>query len=411
MKHYRFLGALAATGTVVLSISSANAQTCNVTSDCPNSYVCLVVATGASGCGSADAGVVVSNPGNPVSPPEADAGMRAAGGAVSQPVPTPAGGASGTASCTTTTEQVKECVAQNCNSDADCSVGWYCQVNNITCPTAAPLPAKGDAGLPPAGTTSGSSNATTTAGVGGTASVKSTSAAAASDNCVASTQSTCQPKAQNPCNVPADCGPGYDCVNTTTCVCSVSGSAGTAAGSGAANSGAVGSAVDAGTTGSASVATAGATSHPSTTPSCNCGPSGYAACKPQTIACQTLTDCPETWTCSTAGGSASTTGGTCISPLGNTTGKGYTVSNDGSQSTVTPTASSPDSGVVGSGNDAVTGGSLAGTNSAAVAAPSTAGHITAQGGCRVSQGQHSQFAVLILGLLAMFGLHRRRRAA
>jgi hypothetical protein len=427
MTHHQLLGTLAALGAITLSISSAQAQACNATSDCPKSYICSVVNTPMTNCianGGAGAATGVNDPGNPVSPPTADAGMAAAAGAIgvgnassiggsaSDPVPTEPGGSAGIQACTTTTVQTKECVALSCTSDADCSNGWFCQTNSITSCSTAPSSGSGTAGAGPAvPATAGSGNVTSDVAAGGSASVRSTGAGAATSTCVVTAQpATCQPKAINPCEVPKDCGPGYDCVDSTVCVCSASGYGG---GSSSGSVTGVGGAVstDAATAGSGAVAAPSTAPDTTTTPECSCGPSGYAACQPQNIACQTKLDCPETWTCSTA--DAGTTAGTCVSPLSGTAGKGYTVGGD-SQSTTTPsvdntngTAGSAGTEVGATGSASADGPGNANSNNAA-----TAGAGSVQGGgCQIGHGRASQFGALLLGVLVTLGLRRRRQVA
>jgi hypothetical protein len=91
------------------------AQTCNTNADCPGSYSCDVAGTYPCGAGGAQAGVLPASAG-------AGGGL---GGASS-------GGASGSSGCETI--DVRQCVAVDCASDADCGPGWSCdKTNEPTC--------------------------------------------------------------------------------------------------------------------------------------------------------------------------------------------------------------------------------------------------------------------------------------
>jgi hypothetical protein len=407
-------GMLASVVAIALSSSSARAQSCEATTDCPKNYLCSVFAYADCGSVGPSAGAATST-GAMATAGSVGVGFAAAGGAA-QTMPVAVGGSPGV-NCGTSVA-IKHCVALPCTSDIDCAVGWACKSDvTTTCATnPAPEPAT-------AGGASGT-RVVATAGIGNTAAATAGPASdvaiavggATSTGCTTSTQSTCQPKAQDACTTADDCGPGYDCVDQTTCGCSSSGSVGagsttlvdpapTAAGGSAAMprtavaGGIAGFTISTGGAASVGTMVVGGSTSIGTAPDCTCTSSGVKGCRAQTIACVSTADCPETWTCVGTVDATGTLNGTCEPPYPYFNGGSVNYGN-GPGATGSGTTASVDN-VSGTGGVATVRGTGSDSNAAA---PTEAG-----GGCQMGRGDTSRFAMLLFGALVMFGVQRRRR--
>jgi len=392
------LGTLASVLATVLAASSAHAQTsnCEATSNCPKGYLCSVVSV-VSGCASNGSGAATSSTGTATSgaavPAAGGTGatFAVAGGATytvaggaSKTMPVPVGGSTGIA-CGTSV-QVKQCVASSCTADSECSVGWSCKTDTYsTCP--AVREANGGASGVTMPAAAGVGNVGFVASAGSASDVAMPVGGTTGVACTTVSQSTCQPNAQGACAVADDCGPGYDCVEQTSCACS----GGASVGSATATAGAANYMLPNPTTGGS-----GATS-----PACSCATTGVKGCQAQTIACLADADCPETWSCVGVGDPTAAGTATCQPP--------YTYFNGG---TVSTGSGKSESGTAGTSTvGAVDYSSVGGGTSAPAAAVANDNPSTSSGGCQIGTGRSSHFAAMLLGAVALLGIQRRRRHA
>jgi len=396
------LGMLASVLVTVLAASSAQAQSCEATSNCPKGYLCSVVSV-VSGCASNGSGAATSSSGTATSGATIPAAggvawqtaaggsgatFAAAGGATyavaggaSKTMPVPVGGSAGV-SCGTV--QVKQCVASPCTADSECSVGWSCKTDAYsTCPTAPATNGGASAiGIPAA---AGVGNAGFVAAGGSASDVAMPVGGSSAVVCTTVSQSTCQPNAQGPCTVADDCGPGYDCVEQTSCGCSGSASVGSSSGTaGAANY---------------MMPYPGTGGSGATAPACTCSSTGVKGCQAQTIACLADADCPETWSCVGVGDPTAAVTATCQPP--------YTYFNGG---TVTTGNGKGEAGTAGTSTVGAVDHSGVGGGTSAPAAPvANEDASSTSGGCQIGTGKGSHFAAMLLGAVALLGIQRRRR--
>lgn len=339
MKSFRFLPAAFAAPAVLLLSSVAHAITapdaagCGDGPACAFGFECGVVGT--SGCAPTPA----CAPGS------------------SCPDPEP---------CTETQEF--GCMPAHCRADADCASGMVCHEWTESCPTSDCACAPGQK-----------------------------CACAESTPCEPEKVSMCTPRYLLPCDVAADCGPGFSCEEAESCGCSGSGGSEVppSPGSGAAP-------LPPSEGGAPSDAAA------PVPPDCSCEPSGVKQCLPQEIACDGDAACPAGWTCE-PGDVASVPacdGDNCGArpapmPQGPTCRPPYYGNSGGGDLgfPVTPEAGGDGKGT--SNEDSPTPGSSA-TNGGGEGNESSA--------CQFGPASTSRGAVSLLGVLgALFGVARRRR--
>jgi hypothetical protein len=141
-------------------------------------------------------------------------------------------------------EPFSACVPGPCDSDADCGAGLLClEVTSYDCPASPPPCDPEDESCEPPDSGSG--------------------------ECTEETEGYCLPPYLAPCEADADCGPGFECVESEICSCS-----GSEPGSGE-------------------------------EPECSCEP-GDSYCEIVVVECESAADCLEDWTCEEVGGE-----GTC----------------------------------------------------------------------------------------------------
>lgn len=140
-------------------------------------------------------------------------------------------------------ETFSACVPGPCASDADCGPGLLClEVTSYDCPASPPPCDPDDEGCePPSGS---------------------------GDDCEEVTQGYCLPPYMAPCETDSDCGPGFACEATEICSCS--------AGPG------------------------------DEEPDCTCEP-GESSCTIIEMDCAADGDCPDEWTCEDVGGEGACT--------------------------------------------------------------------------------------------------------
>lgn len=169
-------------------------------------------------------------------------------------------------------EEIKECVAQPCESDDQCEEGMVCHTETreecsggsmvdcrpgSECPEPTPV------------------------------------------ECETVTESACVPGYALPCQQDSDCGEGFACVEAEECWCEGSGTAGAGGGSGGAPADADG--------GAAEPQSGSGEDDPAPVPEgdvpvsyeeqCTCEPTGEYYCEMQEIACASDSDCPQGWAC------------------------------------------------------------------------------------------------------------------
>ncbi|MGM0577683.1 MAG: hypothetical protein ACQEXJ_18295 [Myxococcota bacterium] len=170
------------------------------------------------------------------------------------------------------------CVPAPCSTDEDCGDGLVCVTETIPCDSTQPACPPGEECPEP-------------------------------EPCEEETESRCAPAWAAPCEVPADCGDGFDCVAEEICACS-GGDTGTDGGTPTdpvptpeGDGGEVpadGSDSDSGSGGR----TPGSEPVPpededegSYEEDCVCEPSDEKSCRPEEIECASEEDCPAEWTC------------------------------------------------------------------------------------------------------------------
>jgi MYXO-CTERM domain-containing protein len=225
---------IAAAGALLWQSGSAAAQECAADEDCVKGYTCEVV--GESGCGFA----CPDNGEECVPPPDFECEVM----------------------------QYKACVPGPCSSDADCEDGMVChEYESFDCPA---VDSGGAAECPPG------------------SECPQPEPAPAPEPCEPSTTTQCVPRYAVPCEVDADCGDGFGCVEDIAYSCD---------GSGPVPS-------DDPDSGGGSDPGAGDDPAPAPEPrpapeepSCSEEPLGTFHCEAREVACEADADCPSEWSC------------------------------------------------------------------------------------------------------------------
>lgn len=368
--------ALAALGCAVGFVAlgaPAHAQDCKISTDCPKGFSCEV--TGSSGCMTIEPACA---PGDKTCAITVDAGA-----------------------CKS--QDIMSCTPALCTKDADCGADMVCYTSTATtCPGANASDPACTKDLCPTPTPP--------------------------PDCKTTTEQRCLPRYLAPCKVSADCGAGFDCVQSTNCGCAGSSGGGSSSGSG----GAPTPGSDAGSAKPPPPTDAGvATTKDAGPADCTCAPTGELYCQAKSITCDSASQCPSNWTCdqvSTGGGGVAcavaepapgngdagpgftcpdaaafaqpTTQGQCMPPYANL-GRGF-----GSDGSATATQG---------GDKTSNGGTTAPTEHGAIdGGTGSAAKDSGSGSfCSVTHvgASRSDLAALTLGLLGLIAVSRRRRSA